>query len=109
MTNVYGDKKKNLGIAKAIFVCINSISIETNMEVSEAKEYTIIIGNKWLKKAKVLLDYELCKLTIRYNKKPIVIKCPYWTTFLVTKQNPKEKQSDESDDDESDKKEDQKK
>ncbi|KAG9287788.1 hypothetical protein G9A89_017383 [Geosiphon pyriformis] len=59
MTNVHGDKKKGLGIAKAIPVRINGISIETDMEVSKAKEYTIIVGNEWLKKAKALLDYEL--------------------------------------------------
>ncbi|KAG9284781.1 hypothetical protein G9A89_003704 [Geosiphon pyriformis] len=46
MTNVYGDKKKGLGIAKAISVHINGISIETDMEVSEAKEYTIIVDNE---------------------------------------------------------------
>ncbi|KAG9289411.1 hypothetical protein G9A89_007972 [Geosiphon pyriformis] len=50
---------KGLSITKAISVCINGISIETDMEVSEAKEYTIIVDNKWLKKAKALLDYEL--------------------------------------------------
>ncbi|KAG9307182.1 hypothetical protein G9A89_017010 [Geosiphon pyriformis] len=82
-------------IAKAIPVYINDISIETNMEVSEAKEYTII-------KAKVLLNYELCKLTIRYGKKSIVVKC-------LPKQNQEDEQSDESDDNESDDKEDQKK
>ncbi|KAG9296839.1 hypothetical protein G9A89_006058 [Geosiphon pyriformis] len=46
MTNMHGDKKKGLGIAKAIPVCINGISIETDMEVSEAKEYIIIVGNE---------------------------------------------------------------
>ncbi|KAG9306203.1 hypothetical protein G9A89_016107 [Geosiphon pyriformis] len=86
MTNVHGDKKKDLGITKAISVHINSISIETDMEVFEAKEYTIIVGNEWLKKTKALLDYELCKLTIR----------------CVPKQNQKKEQSNESDDDESD-------
>ncbi|KAG9296635.1 hypothetical protein G9A89_002906 [Geosiphon pyriformis] len=69
ITNVHGNKKKDLGIAKAIPVHINGISIETNMEVFEAKEYTIIVGNKWLKKAKALLDYELCELTIRCGEK----------------------------------------
>ncbi|KAG9298696.1 hypothetical protein G9A89_012764 [Geosiphon pyriformis] len=38
MTNVHGDKKKRLGIAKAVSVHINGISIETDMEVSEAKK-----------------------------------------------------------------------
>ncbi|KAG9284888.1 hypothetical protein G9A89_003811 [Geosiphon pyriformis] len=104
MTNIHGDKKKDLNIAKAVSVQINGISIETNMEVSEAKEYTIIVDNKWLKKAKALLDYELCELTIRYGKKPIVVKCCHWTTPLVPKQSQKEEQSDESDDEESDKK-----
>ncbi|KAG9287212.1 hypothetical protein G9A89_008842 [Geosiphon pyriformis] len=94
MTNIHGDKKKGLGIAKAIPVYINGINIETDMKVSKAKEYTII-------KAKALLDYELCELTIRCDEKPIVIKCQHWTTLPVTQQNKEEKQSDESDDDES--------
>ncbi|KAG9291703.1 hypothetical protein G9A89_022122 [Geosiphon pyriformis] len=55
ITNVHGNKKKGLDIAKAILVCINSISIETDM-----------------KKAKALLDYELYELTIRCNEKSIV-------------------------------------
>ncbi|KAG9297949.1 hypothetical protein G9A89_018777 [Geosiphon pyriformis] len=96
MTNVHGDKKKGLGIAKAVSVCINSISIETDMEVFKAKEYTIIVSNEWLKKIKALLDYKLCELTIRCGEKPIV------TTPLATKQNQEKEQSDKSDDDESD-------
>ncbi|KAG9283938.1 hypothetical protein G9A89_006776 [Geosiphon pyriformis] len=103
-----GSSKKELGIAKAIPVCINGISIETNMEVFEVKEYTIIVGNKWLKKAKVLLDYELCELTIRCGEKPIVVKCQHWTTPPVPKQSPEENESDESDDEESEKEEEQK-
>ncbi|KAG9301527.1 hypothetical protein G9A89_008379 [Geosiphon pyriformis] len=93
MTNIHNDKKKDLGIAKAISVRINDISIETDMEISEAKKYTIIVSNKWLKKAKALLDYELCKLTIKCGEKSIVVN---------TQANQKEKQSDESDDDKSD-------
>ncbi|KAG9299998.1 hypothetical protein G9A89_009726 [Geosiphon pyriformis] len=107
MTNVHGDKKKRLGIAKAVPVRINGISIETDMEVSEAKEYTIIVGNEWLKKAKALLDYELCELTIRCGKKPIVVKCCHWTTPPVPKQNQEEKQSDELNNEESDEEEEQ--
>ncbi|KAG9298723.1 hypothetical protein G9A89_012791 [Geosiphon pyriformis] len=88
ITNVHGDKKKGLSIAKAVSVRINDISIETDMEVFETKEYIIIVDNKWLKKAKALLDYELCKLTIRCGEKPIV--------------NQKEKQSDKLNNNESD-------
>ncbi|KAG9290723.1 hypothetical protein G9A89_011686 [Geosiphon pyriformis] len=107
ITNVHGNKKKGLGIAKAIPVRINGISIETDMEVSEAKEYTIIVGNEWLQKAKALLNYKLCELTIRCGKKPIVVKCRYWTTPPVPKQNQKVEQSDESDNNKSDDKKDQ--
>ncbi|KAG9304198.1 hypothetical protein G9A89_019760 [Geosiphon pyriformis] len=99
--------KKGLGIAKAIPVRINGISIETDMEVSKAKKYTIIVGNEWLKKAKALLDYELCELTIRCGKKPIVVKCCHWTTPPVSKQSPEENKSDKSDDEESEKEEEQ--
>ncbi|KAG9306337.1 hypothetical protein G9A89_018220 [Geosiphon pyriformis] len=87
MINVHG-----LGIAKAIPVRINGISIETDMKVSKAKKYTIIVGNEWLKKAKALLDYELCELIIR----------------CVPKQSPKENESDESNDEESEEEEKQK-
>ncbi|KAG9288410.1 hypothetical protein G9A89_015616 [Geosiphon pyriformis] len=102
MTNVHGDKKKGLGITKAVPVRINDISIETDMEVSDAKKYTIIVENEWFKKAKALLNYELCELIIRCDKKPIVVKCCYWTTSPIPKQNQKENQSKESNDEESD-------
>ncbi|KAG9289253.1 hypothetical protein G9A89_007498 [Geosiphon pyriformis] len=108
MINVYGNKKKDLGIAKTVSVWINSISIKTDIEVSKTKEYTIIVGNKWLKKTKVLLDYKLYKLIIRYDKNLIVVKYYYWTTLSVPKQNQEKKQLDESDNNESDKEKDQK-
>ncbi|KAG9294469.1 hypothetical protein G9A89_001974 [Geosiphon pyriformis] len=108
ITNIHDNKKKFLRIAKAISVRINSISIETDMEISKAKEYIIIVGNKWLKKAKALLDYKLCELTIRCGEKPIVVKCHHWTISPANKQNQKEEQSDESDDEESDEEEEQK-
>ncbi|KAG9297573.1 hypothetical protein G9A89_007648 [Geosiphon pyriformis] len=76
-------------------------------EVSEVKKYIIIVGNKWLKKAKALLDYKLCELTIRCGEKPIVVKCRHWTTLPVPKQSPEENESDESDDEKSEKEEEQ--
>ncbi|KAG9295002.1 hypothetical protein G9A89_017796 [Geosiphon pyriformis] len=108
ITNVHSDKKKGLGIAKAVPVHINEISIEIDMEVFEAKEYIIIVGNKWLKKAKALLDYKICELTIRCGEKPIMVKCRHWTTPPVPKQNQEEEQSDKSDNKESDEEEEQK-
>ncbi|KAG9294433.1 hypothetical protein G9A89_001938 [Geosiphon pyriformis] len=90
MTNIHDNKKKGLDIAKAVSVYINGISIETNIKVSEAKEYIIIVNNKWLKKTKVLLDYELCELTIR----------------CVLKQNQEDEQLDKLDDKESNEKKD---
>ncbi|KAG9304795.1 hypothetical protein G9A89_016825 [Geosiphon pyriformis] len=85
MTNIHSNKKKDLGIAKAVSVPINGINIEIDIGVSEAKKYTIIVGNEWLKKAKALLDYKL------YNLSSI-------------QANQKEKQSNESDDDKSNEK-----
>ncbi|KAG9303230.1 hypothetical protein G9A89_013556 [Geosiphon pyriformis] len=79
INNVYGDKKKDLDIAKAVPVHINSISIKTDIEVFKAKE---------------------C------GEKPIVIKCYHWTTSPVSKQNQEKERSDELDDDKSNKEED---
>ncbi|KAG9294467.1 hypothetical protein G9A89_001972 [Geosiphon pyriformis] len=80
MTNVHSDKKKSLSITKAVSVRINSISIETDMEVSKTKEYTIIF---------------------------IMVKCHYWTTLPVPKQNQEKEQLNESNNDESNKEENQ--
>ncbi|KAG9284850.1 hypothetical protein G9A89_003773 [Geosiphon pyriformis] len=88
MTNIHDSKKKDLDIAKAVLVYINDISIKTDMKVSEAKEYTIIVGNE-------------C------GEKPIVVKYHHWTTPLVPKQNQKKEQLNESNNDKSDNKEDQ--
>ncbi|KAG9305302.1 hypothetical protein G9A89_007797 [Geosiphon pyriformis] len=106
ITNIHGNKKKGLGIVKAILVCINNISIKTDMKVSKTKKYIIIVGNEWLKKAKALLDYELCELTIRCGEKPIVVKCCYWTTLLITKQNQEKEQLDKLDNNKSNDEED---
>ncbi|KAG9298520.1 hypothetical protein G9A89_018879 [Geosiphon pyriformis] len=46
MTNIHCNKKKGLDIAKAVSVQINDISIKTDIEISEAKKYTIIVGNE---------------------------------------------------------------
>ncbi|KAG9298523.1 hypothetical protein G9A89_018882 [Geosiphon pyriformis] len=46
MTNIHCNKKKSLDIAKAVSVQINDISIKTDIEISEAKKYTIIVGNE---------------------------------------------------------------
>ncbi|KAG9290732.1 hypothetical protein G9A89_011695 [Geosiphon pyriformis] len=77
------------------------------MEVFKAKKYIIIVGNKWLKKTKALLDYELCKLIIRCDKKSMVVKYCHWTTPPISKQNQEEEQLDELDNNENNKKKDQ--
>ncbi|KAG9293743.1 hypothetical protein G9A89_019080 [Geosiphon pyriformis] len=76
------------------------------MKVFEVKEYTIIVDNEWLKKAKALLDNKLCELIIRCGEKFIVVKCHHWTTLPVTEQNQEKKQSDKSDDNKNDEEED---
>ncbi|KAG9296824.1 hypothetical protein G9A89_002221 [Geosiphon pyriformis] len=94
---------KGLGIVKAIPIQINGVCIETDMKVSEAKDYIIIIGNEWLKKVKTLLDYELCELTICSETKPIVVKCRHWTVppeVVKQQQSNNDDNSDDSDDSE---------
>ncbi|KAG9302190.1 hypothetical protein G9A89_020624 [Geosiphon pyriformis] len=70
MTNVYGNKKKGLGIAKAVSVHINGISIETDMEVSKAKEYTIISDEKEEQEEQEK-TVELAYTTFTSNSKPL--------------------------------------
>ncbi|KAG9307358.1 hypothetical protein G9A89_017187 [Geosiphon pyriformis] len=53
-----------------------------------------------------LLELLAQALIIRCGEKSIVVKCCYWTTSPVSKQNQKEEQLNKSDDDKSNKKED---
>ncbi|KAG9286719.1 hypothetical protein G9A89_012269 [Geosiphon pyriformis] len=59
ITNVYGDKKKDLDIAKAIPVHINSISIETDIEVSKAKDNSKLLDNVKANKEGIMVNGKL--------------------------------------------------
>ncbi|KAG9301061.1 hypothetical protein G9A89_015797 [Geosiphon pyriformis] len=83
MTNIHSNKKKSLSIAKAVPVCINSINIETDMKVFKAKEYIIIVGNKWLKKVKALLDYKLYKFNSAAFFSTIDLTARFWQVKIT--------------------------
>ena len=64
LSNVHGQRKRALGIAKEVPVTVNGVTIAADMEVMDTDAYAIIIGNGWLKEAKALIDYETCQMTI---------------------------------------------
>ncbi|KAG9297947.1 hypothetical protein G9A89_018775 [Geosiphon pyriformis] len=70
ITNIYGDKKKGLSIAKAVPVHINGISIKTDIEVSKAKEYTV---TGWSNKLTDSKGEQYC-MVMEINKERITIR-----------------------------------
>src|SRR5215204_6999622 len=79
LSNVHGQQKRPLGIAKDILVTVNGVTISANMEVMNTDAYAIIVGNGWLKEAKALIDYKTCQLTIQSIQPPILVQCQHWT------------------------------
>jgi hypothetical protein len=57
MIDIHGGKKRALGIIKDVPVTVKGRTITVDMEVTEAKEYTILVGNDWLDKVGGIIDY----------------------------------------------------
>src|SRR5215204_7264683 len=94
LSNVHGQRKRALGIAKEVPVTVNGVTISADMEVMDTDAYAIIVGNGWLKEAKALIDYETCQLTIRSIQPPVLVQCQHWT---------EKKEANEETDEETDK------
>ncbi|CAG8717992.1 15802_t:CDS:2 [Gigaspora margarita] len=63
------ETKHLFGKVDELFVTIGEKTITSYAIISEAENYTVIVGNDWLKKMRARLDWEECELIIRDNGK----------------------------------------
>jgi hypothetical protein len=98
ITGIHGNKKSSLGIVEDIPVHLGDVIISTNMEVIDTQAYSMVLGTDWLRKAKAVIDYHQCKVTVADEKRESVISCRN-TTLPI---QPEENDSDDDDDDEDD-------
>lgn len=71
MVDVNGGKRRSLGKVKDLPISIKGTIIPIDMDVSEANNYSIIVGNDWLTKTKGILDFNHGIMTLHYNGKRI--------------------------------------
>lgn len=93
ITGIHGTKKSSLGIVDDIPVHLGDVVVSTDMEVIDTQAYNMVLGTDWLRKARAVIDYHQCKVTVGDGKRESVITCRN-TTLPI---QPKEE--DDSDDD----------
>src|SRR6185295_2694599 len=95
ITGIHGNKKSSLGIVEDIPVHLGDVVISINMEVIDTQAYSIVLGTDWLRKARAVIDYYECKVTVKDEKCEFIITCCNTTLPAL----PKEDDSDDDDND----------
>ena len=67
MVDINGGKKRSLGKVKNLPINIKGVTIPIDVDVSESKNYTVIVGNNWLTKTKGVIDFDHKVLTLQYQ------------------------------------------
>ncbi|CAG8801902.1 7538_t:CDS:1, partial [Gigaspora margarita] len=67
LIDIHGQRKHPLGIVENLLIVVNKVKISIDIEVTKAKEYTIIVGTDWLSKVKGKID--LAKGVLEYELK----------------------------------------
>ena len=67
MVNINGRKKCSLGKVKILFINIRRTIIQTDVNVSEFPNYTVLVGNDWFTKTKRTIDYNYRVIELHYN------------------------------------------
>jgi hypothetical protein len=96
ITGIHGNKKSSMGIIEDVPVHLGDVVISTSMEVIDTQAYNMVLGTDWLRKARAVIDYHDCKVTVKDGKRESVIVCRNTTLPVL----PKEEDSDDEDSDE---------
>jgi hypothetical protein len=67
MIDIHGGRKRSLGKIKGVPIDIKGCVMEIDMDVTEAKEYSVLIGNDLLSKIKAVIDYQKRILTFQWK------------------------------------------
>ena len=67
LVDVNGGKRRSLGKIKNLPINIKGTIIPIDVDVSEAANYSVIVGNDWLTKTKGIIDFNHGIMTLHYN------------------------------------------
>jgi hypothetical protein len=77
MTNINGIKTTPLGAIDNFPITVGTITTPIKVDVTDAKTYSVIVGNDWLMQVKATIDYATANLTIRNDECLYQIPCTY--------------------------------
>ncbi|KAF0465054.1 gag-pol fusion protein [Gigaspora margarita] len=88
LIDVHGQKKHPLGVVENLPIVVNKIKIPIDVEVTEAKDYTVIVGTDWLGKVKGRID--LAKGVFEYKWKQEKYQTPItcWKKIIYSLEKP---------------------
>ncbi|CAG8820074.1 11188_t:CDS:2, partial [Gigaspora margarita] len=70
LIDVHGQKKYPLGVVENLLIVVNKVEVPIDVEVTEAKDYAIIVGTNWLEKMPIT-----CWKRMTYNLgKPVLLE-----------------------------------
>jgi hypothetical protein len=78
LVDINGGKKRSLGKVKDLPITLKGTTIPITVDVSESKQYTIIVGNDWITKTKAIINYDHQTLDLNYLGKNIRCKVTCW-------------------------------
>src|SRR6185369_11730116 len=102
ITGIHGNKKSSLGIVEDISVHLGDVVVSTNMEVIDTQVYSMVLGTDWLRKARAVIDYHECKVTVKDGKREFIITCRNTTLPALPKEDDSDDDNDTDDSDEED-------
>src|SRR5271155_374454 len=78
MVDINGNKKQSLGKVKNLPINIKGVIIPIDMDVSESKNYSVIVENDWLTKTKGVINFDHHVLTLHYQGKRLRCEITCW-------------------------------
>src|SRR4051812_5053260 len=77
MTNINGIKTTPLGAIDNFPITVGTITTPIKVDVTDAKTYSVIVGNDWLIHMRATIDYATANLTIRNDECLYQFPCTY--------------------------------
>ncbi|CAG8843614.1 42210_t:CDS:2, partial [Gigaspora margarita] len=74
LIDVYRQRKYPLGVVKNLLIVVSKVEIPIDVEVTEAKDYTMKVGTDWLENENELLIMEIKKKIMSIERKDVDIE-----------------------------------
>src|SRR6185369_9740752 len=77
LTNIHGESRTPLGAIDNLPLTVGTVTTPIQVDITESPRYSIIVGNDWMRKVKASINYETVTLTIKHDRRKVLIPCTY--------------------------------